>query len=160
MYQSLQVVALLLTAIVLALSLAHALELPGKLRLDKETYVRVQKIYYPGFTIGGGAEPAAIIALLALFVLTPSTTSRFWWELAALICLLLAHALYWLVIHPVNNFWTKDVQLSGLGATFFASSRKVHGDWATLRDVWEYSHVARSILSLLAFVFLALAVTS
>jgi hypothetical protein len=30
------------------------LSLPGKLRLDKETYCAVQTIYYPGFTVGGG----------------------------------------------------------------------------------------------------------
>jgi hypothetical protein len=43
----------MLAAVTMALSLAHALELPGKLRLGKEQYLAVQPIYYPGFTIGG-----------------------------------------------------------------------------------------------------------
>src|SRR5205809_327776 len=37
----------------MGLSLAHALEYPGKRRLDRETYLKAQTIYYPGFTIGG-----------------------------------------------------------------------------------------------------------
>jgi hypothetical protein len=54
MFFALQVATVFLVSIAMALSLAHALELPGKLRLDKEAYLTVQPIYYPGFTIGGG----------------------------------------------------------------------------------------------------------
>jgi hypothetical protein len=49
-------------AVAMALSLAHALEFPGKLRLGKDAYLAVQQIYYPGFTFGGfvGELAAAI----------------------------------------------------------------------------------------------------
>jgi hypothetical protein len=57
--------------------LAHALEFPGKLRLKKEQYLAVQPIYYPGFTIGGIAEPAVILATLALLITTPAGTAAF-----------------------------------------------------------------------------------
>lgn len=67
----LAILSLLLVAITMGLSLAHALELPGKLRLDEAAYKKVQEIYYPGFTIGGIAEPAGIVALAALLYLTP-----------------------------------------------------------------------------------------
>ncbi len=50
----LQLIALFLVAITMTCSLGHALELPGKLRLPKETYLAVQPIYYPGFTLVGG----------------------------------------------------------------------------------------------------------
>jgi uncharacterized membrane protein SpoIIM required for sporulation len=53
MHTILSVVALLLLAVTLGLSLAHALEFPGKLRLDEHGYRAVQAIYYPVFTIGG-----------------------------------------------------------------------------------------------------------
>lgn len=53
MFGVLQVLAVILVAVAMALSLAHALELPGKMRLDSETYYAMQPIYYPGFTIGG-----------------------------------------------------------------------------------------------------------
>jgi hypothetical protein len=48
-----QVVAVFLASIAMSLAVAHALELPGKLRLSKENYVATQTIYCPGFTIGG-----------------------------------------------------------------------------------------------------------
>ena len=66
MYIALQVLTVMLAAITMALSLAHALELPGKLRLSQEQYLAVQPIYYPGLVIGGIAEPAGILAALAL----------------------------------------------------------------------------------------------
>jgi hypothetical protein len=48
-----QVVTVFLVPVTMSLALAHALELPGKMRLNKETYIAVQTIYYPGFTYGG-----------------------------------------------------------------------------------------------------------
>jgi hypothetical protein len=66
----LEIVAILLTAVVMSLSLAHALELPGKMRLNREAYLTTQTIYYPGFTIGGIAEPLAVIVVFALLLST------------------------------------------------------------------------------------------
>jgi hypothetical protein len=40
-------------------------KLPANLRLDRNTYLAVQQIYDPGFTIGGGfGEGGGMIALL------------------------------------------------------------------------------------------------
>jgi hypothetical protein len=61
MFDTLQVLTVLFVAVAMALTLAHALELPGKMRLTKEIYFAMQPIYYPGFTIGGFAEPASLI---------------------------------------------------------------------------------------------------
>ena len=47
------ILCLMLVATKFGMSLAHVLELPGKLRLDEATYKAVQAIYYPGFTIAG-----------------------------------------------------------------------------------------------------------
>lgn len=162
MYSQLQIIAVVLVAIAMALSLAHALELPGKMRLDKDTYLAVQKIYYPGFTIGGIAEPAAILILLALLALGTETAASFWWTLAAFVLLAATHAVYWFVTHPVNKFWTKDIHLTGLGAAFFSrfAPDVTGGDWSKLRDVWEYSHVARSVLAMLSLVALTTALVA
>jgi hypothetical protein len=65
------IICLLLVATAFGQSLAHALEFPGKLRLDEAAYRTVQQIDYPGFTIGGIAEPLSILALGALLYLTP-----------------------------------------------------------------------------------------
>ena len=55
----LQVINVFLVAVAMALSLAHALEFPGKMRLPKEAYLATQTIYYPGFTIGGAGNVLA-----------------------------------------------------------------------------------------------------
>ena len=46
MFHGLQIVTVLIVAVVLAMSLAHVLEYPGKLRLDRDAYFAVQTIYY------------------------------------------------------------------------------------------------------------------
>ncbi|MER9593677.1 DUF1772 domain-containing protein [Mesorhizobium sp. M0244] len=154
------IATLLLVAITMALSLAHALELPGKLRLEEATYKSVQAIYYPGFTVGGFAEIGGIIALAILLYLTPYPSARFWWTLAALVFLLAEHATYWLITHPVNNFWAQDVATPKSAATFFSMfSRKQVGDWRELRNVWETSHVARAGLAMLSLISIAVAAT-
>ena len=163
MFKALQVRAVLLVSVAMALSLDHALELPGKLRLSKDAYLAVQPIYYPGFTMGGIAEPAGVFATFLLVMLMPAGSAAFWLTLGALLALVAMHAAYWILTHPVNNFWLKDSQLKGAGAGFFAfdplrrKDRAQPPGWTDLRDRWEYSHVLRAALALLA---LALLVTS
>lgn len=159
MQRGLLIASLILLAVSMALPLAHALERPGKLRLDRKTYRAVRTIYYPGFAVGGVAEPLGILALLALLWTAP-WGARLWWIAAALGTLALSHATYWLVTHPVNNVWTREIPLSGPGAAFFSTfAGNISGDWARLRDVSEFSHVVRSVFATLSFVFLTIAAT-
>ena len=155
----LQVITLVLVAVGVSLTLAHALELPGKLRLHKEEYVAVQSIYYPGFTIGAFfGEFGAIIAALVLLIVTPSETLAQLLTFFALIALLLMHALYWMLTHAVNKIWIADQKLGSAGTAFFNPSGERAGeDWARLRDRWEYSHVARACCAMVALVALATA---
>ncbi len=165
MFMALQVLTVVVVAVAMALTLAHALELPGKLRLPKEQYFAVQRIYYPGFTIGGAAEPLGLLLLLVLVALTPRGTA-FWLSFGAFVALLAAHAVYWLFTHPVNNFWLKDFALKGAGAAFFAlgsgggSEGARAPDWTQLRDRWEYSHVVRAALALSSLILLVAAVAA
>ncbi|WP_439687802.1 DUF1772 domain-containing protein [Cupriavidus oxalaticus] len=164
MFQILQVLSVVLVAIGMGLSLAHALELPGKLRLNKDTYLGVQTIYYPGFTIGGMfGEVGAMLATLMLTLVTPFASTGFWLTLAAFLCLLAAHGVFWIWIQPVNKVWLKGQKLHGAGAAFFGSTdagqTSIDRDWTSLRDRWEYSHVARAVLAMLGLVLLATAVT-
>lgn len=160
--QLLEVVAVLVVAVVMALSLAHALELPGKLRLSKEDYLAVQPIYYPGFTFAGVAEPLSVIVLIALLSFLP-TDGAFWLAFAALIAVAAVNAIYWVVVHPVNNFWLKDFELKGGAGAFFKTGatgrdRAVEVDWIAYRNRWEGGHVARALLSLIALVLLETAI--
>lgn len=160
---ALQTLAILLLAVAMALSLAHALELPGKLRLSEEQYRAVQPIYYPGFTLGGLAEPLGFLVVLALLFLTPGG-APFWLTLGALLALAAMHAAYWLLTHPVNNFWLKEAPLRRGGAGFFAFDPLARGagaeppDWRRLRNRWEGSHVLRALLGFLGLALLTLAV--
>lgn len=161
MFEAFQVLTLLLVAIGMASVLAHVMELPGKLRLSREAYLAVQPIYYPGFTIAGGVgEAGGLVATLALAVWSIGSPG-FWLVFGAFFSLLVTHALYWILTHPVNNFWLKDTDLSSFGAGFFSFGQRgkegAAQDWRTLRDRWEYSHVARAFFSLLAFLLLATA---
>ncbi|MGZ2468905.1 hypothetical protein [Sinorhizobium medicae] len=77
MLVTVEIITIVLVAIATALALAHALEWPGKLRLPKDQYLAIQAIYYPGFTIGGVAEPLSLLFTAALLVLMPRGTPAF-----------------------------------------------------------------------------------
>ena len=166
----LEILAVLLVAVAMGLALAHALELPGKMRLSRATYLSVQPIYYPGFTIGGAVgELGGMIAVLLLLLVSPlARDGRFWLTLAAFLSLAAMHAVYWLLAHPVNNFWLKDFQLKGTAGWFFGVGHLTLDkdddfgppEWTDLRDQWEYSHVIRAILGLLSLALLTAAVVA
>lgn len=154
-----QAFTLLLASIGMALSLAHALEFPGKRRLGREAYFAVQTIYYPGFTIAGGfGELGAIVAALISLAIMPSTSQAFFPTLIAVLALLAMHATYWVWTHPINKIWLHDQDLEGASKRFFATSRDLADrDWTVLRDRWEWSHVARAVCAIVAFVALLVA---
>jgi hypothetical protein len=160
MLDLLQTVTVILAALALVPALAHALELPGKMRLPKDSYFAAQTIYYPGFTVAGSAEPLALIATAILLVMTPRGGAGFWLTAAALLGLAGMQAVYWIFTHPVNKVWLQDQNLGAAGTGFFsfaASGAPGSQDWKHLRDRWEYSHVARAVLAGLSFTALAIA---
>ena len=164
----LEVITIFFAAVAMSLALAHALEFPGKMRLDPETYMAVQTIYYPGFTVGGAGEPLAAITALILLIVLRGRGAAFWWALAAFLALTLMHATFWLVTQPTNRFWLKNQPLTKVGSKFFGvdpSGRleqepKVNPDWTRLRDRWEYSHIVRAIFAVIALVALVVAVAA
>jgi len=167
MFVTLEVLAVSLVSIAMALALAHALEFPVKMRLDKQTYLAVQPIYYPGFTIGGGVgDGGGIAATLILLWLTPSGSAAFGWTLAPPIGLLAMHAAYWMFTHPLNKVWLKGHTLSGFSGGFIGFDlmqreqpvASGEDDWKRIRNRWEYSHVLRAALAGVSFVFLVIAV--
>ena len=157
----LQVVTLLLVAIAMTCALAHALEMPGKLRLSREVYLTVQQIYYPGFTIvGGGGEIAGMLGTLLLVFITPKNTGAFALTLAALIAMLSAHVVFWAITQPANRYWMREQQLGPAGAAFFrtdTAAASQPADWTILRSRWERSHLVRAVLFSAALVLLATA---
>ena len=159
MLLTLEVLTVVLAAIALATTVAHALELPGKLRLDKDEYLAVQAIYYPGFTMAGMAEPVAILAALVLLLFT-ATSTQFWLVALAAAALVIMHAIFWLVTQPVNKYWLRDADLTEAAKRFFGrlGRNAREPDWTALRDRWEWSHVARALVAAVAFVLLVIAI--
>jgi hypothetical protein len=161
MLDILQILAVILTGLAVVPALAHALELPGKMRLEQDTYFAVQTIYYPGFTVAGIAEPLGLITTLAALLLTPPASARFWLTLVALMGLIGMQAVYWLVTHPVNRLWLERKRLGRMGSGFFSlasgrSSDRGEVVWTSLRDRWEYSHMVRAIFAVLSLTALIL----
>lgn len=161
MFQLLQIVTLVLVAAAWAFALAHAAEYPGKMRLDRDSYLTVQKIYYPGFTIGGASEPLAMFALIALIALVPADGSLFWLLAVALVAVLATQAVFWLMTQPVNRVWLREQQLGTAGARFFETGPSApSGDWKQHRDRWEMSHILRAALMSVALILVAVALTN
>lgn len=161
MIPALKLVSIILVVATVIPSVAHALELPGKLRLTREQYLAVQTIYYPGFTAIGAAEPLSIFALAALLVLTPAGTTKFWLVAASLLAVVMTHTLYWFLTAPVNKVWLRGKVLSGSAQRFFeAGGSPNEADWTILRDRWERSHRYRAATSVIAFILLTIALLS
>jgi hypothetical protein len=167
-FNALQILTVILVAVAMALALAHALELPGKMRLDKETYSRMQPIYYPGFTIGGGiGEAGGTISIIILLFLMPWGGASFWLTLVALLGFIGMQTVYWLVTHPVNKFWVVGENLDRFSSSFFSfganrsrlENKTRPRDWTELRDRWEYSHVARAGFALVSLIALIIAIS-
>jgi hypothetical protein len=156
----LQLITLFLVALTMACAVAHALELPGKMRLPKDVYLAVQTIYYPGFTVVGGfAEVGALLMLFVLLFLTPRDSPALALTLSAFIAVVSLQVVFWVVTQPVNRFWLSDQKLGRGGAAFFGT-RGSHqiSDWTVLRNRWEYSHVARAVMATAALMLLATAI--
>jgi Domain of unknown function (DUF1772) len=161
MLNLLQIVAVILAAVALVPAMAHALELPGKMRLEKDRYFAVQTIYYPGFTVAGFAEPLAVIATFGLLVMTRQGGVAFWLTLAALIGLVVVQIVYWIFVHPVNKLWLQGERLGHAGSGFFSFASPTNvgvQDWKRSRNRWEYAHVARAALAAVSFVALVVAI--
>jgi len=166
MFHLIQILTVVLVGIALSPALAHAFEFPGKRRLDREAYVTVQAIYYPGFTLLGASEPGGIIAVIVLLLFTPPESASFWFTAVALIGLLGMQVIYWMLTHPTNKLWLQSAgaTLGNLGGEFFAhdpAGRHTSwtiADWRKLRDRWEYSHIARAVLAFISFVSLVVAI--
>src|SRR5437868_14152178 len=116
---TLQVLTTILIMVALALALAHSLELPGKMRLNRDAYFAVQPIYYPGFTIGGGVgEAGGMILTILLLIFIPAGIGLFWLTVVALLGLIVMQTAYSVFALPVNQVWVISDKLSCFGSGF------------------------------------------
>jgi hypothetical protein len=135
--------SLLFAALVLAPALAHLLELPNKIELSRNHYLVVQQIY-SGWSLLGVVVYGALLSTLALAILVRRQPRVFALTLAAFLCLLAAHFVFWIFTFPANQETANWTVLAD--------------NWMALRAQWEYSHAAGAVLNLAAFVLLVLSV--
>jgi hypothetical protein len=166
---ALKVAAEVFVAVAMALALAHALEYPGKMQLDRATYTAVQRIYHPAFSIGGGiGEGLGVILTFALMMTTPGDSDQFNWIAAAFASLLAMQVVYWTVTRPVSNFWSGPTRLGLATRRFFGLSaaaqtraeKEYEKLWPSLQQRWEISHIARAALGFIGTVTIAVGVAS
>ncbi len=134
-----RLLTIMLTALGLGLAFCHLMELPAKMTYTGALWLKLlQTLYWAFGTIGGAIEVGTVITVVVLAFLVRHRRPAFGWTLLAAICMLTAHAAFWIWIYPVNTA-LRTVTLATLPA-----------DWQTLRDTWEFTHAARAILEIIA----------
>lgn len=135
--------SLLLVGLALGPALGHLLELPNKIGLSADDYLRVQQ-NYRGWALLGFVVIPEILATGALAVLVRRRAGEFVLAVVAFLCSVAAQIDFWVFTYPANaatDEW-----------------RMLPANWESLRTQWEYSHAAGAVLNLVAFVALILAV--
>jgi hypothetical protein len=135
--------SLLFVGLALAPGLAHVLQLPHKMNLSGDDYLRVQQLY-AGWSWLGLVVLGAMISTFLLMVLVRDRLRQFAFACIALGSVLVTQVIFWMFTFPVNqqtqNWTTLPV------------------NWMTLRDRWEYSHATAAVFDLIAFIAIVLAV--
>jgi hypothetical protein len=151
----LMIAAAFASAVVMALTLAHALELPGKRRLDRDHYLATQAIYYPGFTWAGIVEPLTSILLVALLATTPMEARAFWLLMGALLASLAVQLIFWTVTQRINKYWLETIELSGAAKRLFGTIEDAsRPPWTEMRDRWDRSHLLRALAATIGYLLL------
>ena len=133
--------SLLFVALALAPAMAHLLELPNKINLSREDYLKVQQIYR-GWALLGFVVVGALLSTLALTITVRHERTAFILALIAFLCIAGTQVIFWTYTYPSNqatNNWTMLPE-----------------NWAELRRQWEYSHATSAVLNLVALVMLIL----
>jgi hypothetical protein len=135
--------SLLLVGLALGPALGHLLELPNKIGLSAEDYLRVQQNYRGWALLGFVVIPEIIATAMLAFALR-RRAREFGFALVAFLCVLGAQVDFWAFTYPANV------------AT--GQWHMLPANWESLRTQWEYSHAAGAALNLIAFIALILAV--
>jgi hypothetical protein len=141
--QTIRFASVLLVALALVPGLAHVLELPNKIRLSREEYVAVQRLYR-GWQWVGVLVVGALVSTGLLAWIVRDDPRQFAPAAVALIAIVLTQMIFWVFTFPVNQRtanWTR-----------------VPSEFERLRKRWEYSHATAASLNLVALTAVTLAV--
>ncbi len=133
--------SILFTALALIPTGAHALELPNKMKLSRNDYLTVQKIYNGWNLVGWFEGIALILSFIVAYVVWDMPFARFW-SIIAVIALVGMAVMFWFLTLPSNKQTQNWTELSD--------------NWQDLRLQWEYSHLLRAGCALIALVALVI----
>jgi hypothetical protein len=135
--------SLLFVGLALAPGLAHVLQMPHKMSLSGDDYLRVQQLY-AGWAWLGVVVLGALVSTFLLAVLVRTRLRQFALACIAFGSVLVTQVIFWMFTFPVNqqtsNWTTLPV------------------NWMTLRERWEFSHATAAVFDLIAFIAVVLAV--
>ena len=134
-----RLLTIMLTALSMGTALCHLLEMPAKITYEGALWLTLlQTLYPPAFgTIGAFFEVGAVVTAVVLAFLVRRRPA-FGWTLLGALCLVVAHAAFWIWVAPVN------ATMSPL------TPETLPADWMRLRNQWEYTHAARAVLQIVA----------
>ncbi|MGR4863800.1 hypothetical protein [Caulobacter sp. LARHSG274] len=128
-----QFAAILLTALALVPSGAHALALRNKIKMPQERYFAAQQIYR-GWALTGIAPAAAVVVDLCLAYLVRDRPVAAWFSLTGGLCLAATLLIFFVRIWPANQATDDWVSTPP--------------EWPDLRRRWEYGHAVSAGLIL------------
>ena len=130
----------MLIALAMSAAMAHLLEMPAKLGYDGATWLRLlQTLYPPAFgPVAGYLEAGGVLSVVVLAFLVRHRNPAFGLTLIATVCMVAAHAAFWIWVSPVN------------AVLLPLTPETLPADWARLRAQWEYTHAARALLQIVA----------
>lgn len=139
---------IMLVALSMATVFCHLMEMPAKLNMDAGLWLTLlQTLYPPMFgTVGGAFEVGGLVATLVLAFAMRGHGAALGLTVTAAACIAVAHAIFWLLIAPVN------------AALVPLTPDTLPPDFGGLRDRWEYSHAVRAALQVIALASLVLSV--
>ena len=130
-------VAVVCLGLIAGTALAHILEMPHKMAMDREMWFSVQSLIYNGWGIK--IQWLAIAAMLGLSVSMVLHRRRVPWSLLAIALLLVSDVVVFLIwVNPTNL--AVDAAVLGQPLT----------DWKELRAQWEWGHFTRTWVMALA----------
>jgi hypothetical protein len=133
-----RLIAIMFTALSMGVALCHLLEMPAKMTFDGAFWLRLlQALYPPGFgTMGSFFEAVAVLTTPVLVFLVYRRRAAFGWTLLGALCVLAAHAVFWIWVAPVN-------------ATLVPlTAETLPENWMALRSQWEYGHAVRAVFQI------------
>ena len=116
--------SVMLTAVAMAAGFAHLLELPNKIGLSRDDYLRVQQIYR-GWALLGIVVTGALVCTVVLALQVRYRPAEFYLTIAAASCIALSLVVFFLFTFPANQQTANWTVLPD--------------NWQELRRRWEYS---------------------